>query len=172
MENEIIFIEDLVVKRVPDTALYSILTDEQYFQYSCYNCDPDFLNYTIQEKYVPVTTFFNLNREKSYRNTNFNPKYDRVMIAYSEEVEELLGVPIRLLIKEKQQAVNRSDKLTSELNQYKSMNFWKRLKFLFVGTKLFEEKMFKGKIKYAKIYPYALTKEQVSEKYKEYNEKV
>lgn len=61
-------------------------------------------------------------------------------IAYSDEVEELLGNPIRTCIAETERARKREKDLAcqafdarNELNKYKTMKFWSRLKFLFKG---------------------------------------
>ena len=63
---------------------------------------------TITERVVPITQFCRPGRPDLY-------------IAYTEEVEELLGVPIRILLKEKDEAI-------SALHTLRSMTPWQHIK--------------------------------------------
>ena len=54
-----------------------------------------------------------------------------VYVAYSEEVERLLGIPIRCIVKEKTVAVAESNRYQSRLRMISGMSTWKRLVFLF-----------------------------------------
>ena len=63
---------------------------------------------TVTEKVVPITQFCRPGRPDLY-------------IAYSEEVEELLGVPIRVILKEKDEAL-------AELFKWRSMTAWQHIK--------------------------------------------
>lgn len=52
-------------------------------------------------------------------------------VAYSKQVEELLGIPIRLLVEEKESARGETRRLQERLWMVAGLSFWLRLKFLF-----------------------------------------
>lgn len=54
-----------------------------------------------------------------------------VYVAYSEEVEKLLGIPIRCILKEKNNALAESKRYRSRLWAIHGMSFWNRFVFLF-----------------------------------------
>ena len=62
----------------------------------------------ITERVVPITKVCSRGKSDLY-------------IAYSEEVEELLGVPVRVILKEK-------DAAYAELNRLRSMSAWEHIK--------------------------------------------
>ena len=62
----------------------------------------------VTERVVPITHFC-------------RPGHPDLYIAYSEEVEELLGVPIRVILKEKDAAI-------SELHILRSLTAWQHVK--------------------------------------------
>ena len=63
---------------------------------------------TVTERIVPITQFC-------------RPGHPDLYIAYTEEVEELLGVPIRVLLKEKDEAI-------AALDRFRSMTPWQYIK--------------------------------------------
>ena len=69
----------------------------------------------IQSRIVPVSEIWK----------NGNPK---LYIAYSHEVEELLGVPINAIIKAREQAQEHADSLQREVNGLKGMTRWQHIK--------------------------------------------
>lgn len=63
---------------------------------------------TVTERVVPITQFC-------------RPGHPDLYIAYTEEVEEMLGVPIRVILKEKDEAI-------SALERLRSMTAWQHIK--------------------------------------------
>jgi hypothetical protein len=63
---------------------------------------------TVTEKVVPITQFCRPGRPDVY-------------IAYSEEVEDMLGVPFRVMLKEKEQALAEAERL-------RNLTAWQHIK--------------------------------------------
>lgn len=70
---------------------------------------------TITESVVPVTEFC------------INGKRD-IYIAYSREVEELLGIPIEIILREKDAAIAAKDRAIISLNRLQAMTAWQHIK--------------------------------------------
>ena len=138
-----VVIDDVLVDNLEEIQYYTVKDFTKYDEYKL----PSTLDRTIDYKVVPVTKFLNYNRDGIDR---------EVYIAFSEEVEEWLGVPIRTIIKESRELEMLNSKLEVEnaelIGYYKklsrkldvlkedicryrdrfdNMSFFNRLKFLF-----------------------------------------
>jgi len=70
---------------------------------------------TVEHVVVPITQFCRPGRPDVY-------------IAYSREVEELLGVPIRTLITEKDEAIASLNNFRHEVAKLRGMTPWQHIK--------------------------------------------
>lgn len=81
---------------------------------------------TIDEVTMPIIELFQYHRDSATRS--------ETLIAISPEVEKLLQVPVNTIWKELGECRKENGRLHVELMYFKSIGFWKRLRFLFKGA--------------------------------------
>ena len=80
------------------------------------------LNTKFEKKIIPVSEF------------RFECGTKDLYIAYSEEVERILGIPIRLLIEGAKSAEATANRLRSKIEAIKALSRWQRFKSVFTGV--------------------------------------
>lgn len=117
---------DLLPMGNPDEVRYHMMGPVPPLPVMPDDHDPEFLlaDYTIETQVVPV----------HYLRTGNRNVRDDMYIAYSKEVQELLGMPFDIIRKEKEQMYKHNAVLDAKLYRVKTAKVWQRIKFLFTGN--------------------------------------